>query len=108
MNADDAKRVLLKMAATWPQRTMTKAEEGEWQDVLRPISYRAAIEAIEGLREVHEWLPRHNQFLAAAQAAARRIALETPALPEMTGPLLDRETSLERVRAMRAKLRRDG
>lgn len=105
MTVDDARKVLAKMTATWRMREpLTQPEIGEWLDTLRPFAYRAAMEAVVDLRETAQWMPSHNEFISAAQAAARRIARETPSLPETTGPAVDNATALARVRSLRRQL----
>jgi hypothetical protein len=105
VNDREAARVVAEITATWPQRAMTDPEIAVWRQTLLPIPLEAGLVAVSELRAVHDWTPSHHQFLIAAQAVARRLALSTPRLPEATGRPLGRERSLEVLRNVRRLLR---
>lgn len=104
MTEQEADLIIAKLTAVWPQRTMSPPQAGEWHDVLHHFDYPVAVEAVEALRTVHDWLPTHRQFCDAAAAIIRRARMETPALPA-PADVTYRERGLSHVRQLRAQLR---
>ena len=100
----EASRVLAKMAATWPQKELTKPEKGEWHDVLHHFDYPIAIKAVEQLRTAHDWLPTHRQFTDCAAGLVRRARMDTPALPAPANERY-REIGKAHIKELRALLK---
>lgn len=105
MTPVETKQVLAEMTATWPQRGMSPPEVGVWCSNLKPLRASTAITAVRELRTVCDWLPTHNQFMAAYQAVARREALERPAIPESTSRVAKPAYALGAIAEARAKLK---
>lgn len=107
MTDNEASRVLAKMAATWPQKEITKPEKGEWHDVLHHFDYPIAIKAVEHLRTAHDWLPTHRQFTDCAAGLIRRQRAETPALAAPADERY-REIGKARIQEIRERLKESG
>lgn len=109
MSPQECAELIAEMSATWPQREMTKPEQRIWHDELKGRQVHLARQAVRDLRTTCDWLPTHNQFIAAYQSVARREALARPALPEAPTPgtsnrIASREFALAKVAEMRLSL----
>lgn len=103
MNPEQAGVILMEIVAVWPNPAMPTIVMEAWAEVIEPLDFHQAHNAVKELAKTHTYRPVPIELEDACRpVAALHILKFKP--PEIEG-VLPKETQLERLRAVRASLR---